>query len=155
MLRSPKICQNFWKHVIISLNSDRISMEFWCSKIRMIRSLGNRIFQPWPWQQADARGEEVLRKLRGLSFGVRVRSAPDTKSRPYGLWQILWSYAKNRNYMKSVTVEKFQEVTRKTGIVNVEDLGWPWRRCRASVIAFHWPELMQYHVKAHITRRCS
>ena len=22
-------------------------MEFWCSKIRMIRSLGNRIFQPW------------------------------------------------------------------------------------------------------------
>ena len=23
------------------------------------------------------------------------------------------------------SVEKFQEVTRKTGIVNVEDLGWP------------------------------
>ena len=50
VLKFSKFLKDSFKIVIISrilLNSDRILMEFWCSKIRMIRSLGNRIFQPW------------------------------------------------------------------------------------------------------------
>ena len=47
MLRSPKIfriSEQFWENF---LNSERILTEFWCAKIRMIRSLGDRIFEPW------------------------------------------------------------------------------------------------------------
>ena len=65
MLRSPKICQNFWKLLMILLNSDRILMEFWCSKIRMIRSLGNRIFQP-----------------RSLTRRIACRSTTTGRTRP-------------------------------------------------------------------------
>ena len=48
MLRVPpnfRISKKFCEHF---LNADRISTEFWCAKIRMVRSLGNRIFQLCP-----------------------------------------------------------------------------------------------------------
>ena len=36
------------------MNSGRIVTQFWCAKIRMIRSLGDRIFQPWLMQRVGA-----------------------------------------------------------------------------------------------------
>ena len=67
-------------------NSDKISWiltECWPnsnrSKIRMIRSLGNRIFQPWGWRAA---AEVLSRAVMALEMGLEpaVRGEPPARS---------------------------------------------------------------------------
>ena len=55
-------------------NSVRIWSDFWCAKIRMIRPLGNRIFQPWGDQPRGAPAPSPR--------GAQPRGAPRWATKP-------------------------------------------------------------------------
>ena len=61
----------FWRNVRIFLNSDRILPEFWCAKVRMVRSVADRTFQPCPRPPREA--------LAGRSSRRRSRARPPTR----------------------------------------------------------------------------
>ena len=70
--------QNFWMNLKTFLNSGRIlKTEFGAAKIRMIRSLGNRIFQPWfcascIWSARTSTPGRPTARCRVERFGCRA-----------------------------------------------------------------------------------